>query len=116
MVIDLLDINSLIQIMSEEQRNVNDKCSNCVLVKRQRNIQEAYASVIELLYSIGFLTGEISQDNTPRYSYYIYRTLCELRKVKPMSRIKFAFWYAKNYQSADREYSKLLEKLGVANE
>lgn len=115
MVIDLLDINSLIQIMSEEQRNVNDKCSNCVLVKRQRNLQEAYASVIELLYSIGFLTGEISQDNTPHYSYYIYRTLCDLCGVRPMSKIKFAFWYAKNYKSANSYFQKLLEKLGVAN-
>ena len=111
---DLLDINSLIQIMSEEQRNVNYKCSACVLTKKRNNLPEAYASVIEILYSIGFLTGDISQDNTPRYSYHIYRTLCELRRTKPMSRIKFAFWYAKNYQLADREYSKLLEGLGVA--
>ena len=113
-MIDLLDINSLIKIMSEEQRNVSDKCAACVLVNKHNNLSEAYSSIVELLYSIGFLTGEISQDNTPRYSYHIYRTLCELRRTKPMSRIKFAFWYAKNYQSANREFSKLLERIGAA--
>lgn len=114
----MLSINRLIHLLSVEQecvgRDCDRNCTVCDLVQDQHELIETYASVIELLYSVGFLTGEISQDNTPRYSYHIYRTLCELRKTKPMSRIKFAFWYAKNYQSADREYSKLLERLGVA--
>lgn len=112
----MLDINNLIQIMGEEQRNVCNKCADCVLVKKHSNLSEAYAAVIELLYGIYFLTGEISQDNTPLYSYHIYRALCKLRKLKPMGKVKFAFWYAKNCTSVNREFSKLLERLGIAGE
>ena len=115
----MLSINRLIHLLSVEQecvgRDCDRNCTVCDLVQDQHELIEAYASVIELLYSVGFLTGEISQGNTPHYSYYIYRTLCDLCGVRPMSKIKFAFWYAKNFKSVNSYFQKLLEKLGVAN-
>lgn len=116
----MVSINRVIELMSIEQecvsRDCDRNCAACDLVQEQHELIEAYSSVIELLYNIGFLLGDISQRSNKRYSYYIHTVICYSYGIKPMSRIKFLLWYAKNHTSADREYSKLLEKLGVVNE
>lgn len=115
----MISINRLIELMSIEHecvsRDCDRNCDVCDLVQDRHELIDAYSSVVGLLYNIGFLLGDISQRNNKRYSYYVHTVICDLYGIRPMSRIKFMLWYAKNHTSADREFSKLLEKLGVAN-